>query len=311
MGAEILSIQHLTKKYSQQLAVDDLSLTVDQGEVLGLLGPNGAGKSTAMNIITGLITKTSGEISLFGKKKINAAVKRKIGFVPQDIAIYEDLTAWENVLFFGGLYDLRGHQLQQLAQKALEFVGLTAKKDVKSKNFSGGMKRRLNIACALVHQPQLLIMDEPTVGVDPQSRNFILTAIEQLHQQGVTIIYCSHYMEEVERISTRVAIIDHGRLLAQGTTSELSEIVSADHQLQATLVYPQRIDLEQIKQITGIEQAKLTGRQLTVVYQTESSCSALLKYLLNQAAEVTDFNQNQLDLETIFLSLTGRKLRDE
>ena len=215
----IVKLDQVTKKFGDVTAVDKVSLEIEEGEIFGLLGPNGAGKSTAINMITGLLTPDGGSISIFDKdvRKDRMVTKSYVGIVPQDVAIYEDLTSLENVKFFAGLYGLRGKELEAAALEALEFTGLSEKKNQFPKSFSGGMKRRLNIACAIAHKPKLIIMDEPTVGIDPQSRNHILQSVKKLNETGSTIIYTSHYMEEVEEICTRIAIMDHGKVIALGT----------------------------------------------------------------------------------------------
>ena len=226
----VVRLDGLIKKYDNKAVVDSLSLEIREGEIFGLLGPNGAGKSTTMNMICSLIKPTSGSIKVFGYdiKKDGRKVKPLIGYIPQELAIYGNLKAWENVELFTSLYDIKGKALRDATQKSLEFVGLLDKKDSFAKTFSGGMKRRLNIACALGHAPKLLIFDEPTVGIDPQSRNFILEKIKQANREGTTVIYTSHYMEEVEAICTKVAIMDNGKIIACGTKDELKNMVRKD-----------------------------------------------------------------------------------
>ncbi|MFQ9318695.1 MAG: ABC transporter ATP-binding protein, partial [Enterococcus faecium] len=219
----IVEVEHLSKKFGTHIAVDEVSFAVMKGTILGLLGPNGAGKSTIINIITGLLNKTSGQISLFGKElsEKNRELRKRIGVVPQELALYYDLSAEENVRYFGGLYGLRGKDLQQATEKSLKLVGLWERRKDKPGKFSGGMQRRLNIAMAIVHEPEFVIMDEPTVGIDPQSRNYIIETIEKMRDAGKTSIYTSHYMEEVERLADTIVIIDHGKVIASGTEAEL------------------------------------------------------------------------------------------
>ncbi len=233
----VLKTEGLTKKFDNKAVVDHVSLEIRKGEVFGLLGPNGAGKSTTMNMICSLLKPTSGAIELFGMDiaKKSKQVKEKIGYIPQELAIHGNLKAWENVELFTSLYNIRGQERKEAVESALEFVELKEKRNVYAKNFSGGMKRRLNIACALGHKPELLIFDEPTVGIDPQSRNFIMERIRYANQQGTTVIYTSHYMEEVEALCTRIAIMDNGKIIACGTKEELKNMVKKDGEKEITL----------------------------------------------------------------------------
>lgn len=237
MSDTILKLDGLTKKYDGKPVVDFLNLEIKKGEIFGLLGPNGAGKSTTMNMVCSLIRPTSGNIDVFGMdlKKNPKKILQKVGYVPQDLAIHGDLKAWENVELFTSLYGLRGEELKAAVDFALEYVGLSDKRDGFAKNFSGGMKRRLNIACALGHKPDLLIFDEPTVGIDPQSRNFILDKIKELKKDGTTVIYTSHYMEEVEQLCSRIAIMDYGKVIATGSSEELKKLVTSDDNAQISL----------------------------------------------------------------------------
>lgn len=226
----ILSTTELTKKYDNKVVVDGLNLEIKKGEIFGLLGPNGAGKSTTMNMICSIVRPTAGEVNLLGKNpwKQKKEVIHKIGYIPQELAIHGKLRAWENVELFTSLYGIKGNKLKQTVEESLEYVGLLEKRNEFAGKFSGGMKRRLNIACAIGHQPELLIFDEPTVGIDPQSRNFILEKIKDSNRNGATVIYTSHYMEEVEAICTRIAIMDNGKIIACGTSEELKKLVRED-----------------------------------------------------------------------------------
>lgn len=228
MTLPIVSLEKVSKIYDTKTVVDHLSLEIKKGEIFGLLGPNGAGKSTTMNMICSLIKPTTGKINVFGfdNKKDMKKIKEKLGYIPQELAIHGKLKAWENVELFAGLYGLKGKELKNAVEESLDFVGLSEHRNGFAKNFSGGMKRRLNIACALSHKPELLIFDEPTVGIDPQSRNYILEKIKYINQQGSTVIYTSHYMEEVEAICHRIAIMDGGRIIALGTKEELVSLVT-------------------------------------------------------------------------------------
>ena len=226
----ILKTKDLTKKYDNHVVVDNLNLEIRKGEVFGLLGPNGAGKSTTMNMICDIVKPTLGSVEFMGKdfRKNRKELVKKLGYVPQELAIHGNLKAWENVELFTSLYGIKGQALKNAIDESLEYVGLSERRGDYAKSFSGGMKRRLNIACAIGHHPELLIFDEPTVGIDPQSRNFILSKIMESNEKGATIIYTSHYMEEVEAICTRIAIMDNGKIIACGTSKELKKLVTKD-----------------------------------------------------------------------------------
>ncbi len=228
MSDIILKTSDLTKKYNNKVVVDNLNIEIRKGEIFGLLGPNGAGKSTTMNMICSIVRPTAGEIELMGKdvRRQKKEVIHKIGYIPQELAIHGNLKAWENVELFTSLYGIKGRELKKAVNDSLEYVGLLEHRQEFARNFSGGMKRRLNIACALGHNPELLIFDEPTVGIDPQSRNFILDKIKESNAKGTTVIYTSHYMEEVEELCTRIAIMDNGNIIACGTSRELKKLVN-------------------------------------------------------------------------------------
>ena len=239
MSDIVLKTSGLTKKYNNRTVVDGLSLEIKRGEIFGLLGPNGAGKSTTMNMICSIVRPTAGKVELFGKE-LNSHKKEvisKLGYIPQELAIHGDLKAWENAELFISLYGIKGEKLKQAVNSSLEYVGLLDRRNDFAKTFSGGMKRRLNIACAIGHDPELLIFDEPTVGIDPQSRNFILEKIKESNSKGATVIYTSHYMEEVEAICTRIAIMDSGRVIASGTSSELKKMVSSKEDITLEEVF--------------------------------------------------------------------------
>lgn len=309
----ILEIQDLTKKFGDFIAVDDMSLAIAEGEIFGFLGSNGAGKSTTINMITGLLRKNKGSIMILGKEtsKDSEFVKRHIGLIPQEIAIYEDLTAYENVKFFAGLYGLRGGELHDRTVEALEFVGLTEKQKSYPKTFSGGMKRRLNIACAIAHQPKLIIMDEPTVGIDPQSRKYILQSVHKLNEMGCTIIYTSHYMEEVEEICSRIAIIDHGKIIAEGTKEQLKSLITDSKLIFIEVKSQEAIDVDTIYKIQGVTDVKVDEN--TVQIHTElgvNNLNQIIDYFIRNQLEIRSLDEKEPNLETVFLTLTGRNLRD-
>lgn len=233
----LLKVENLTKKYDNKPVVDTISLNIKEGEIFGLLGPNGAGKSTTMNMICSLLKPTAGTVTLLGNDvwKNGKKTKPLIGYIPQELAIHGNLKAWENVELFTALYGIKGAQLKDAVDESLDFVGLSERRNSFARTFSGGMKRRLNIACALGHKPKLLIFDEPTVGIDPQSRNFIMEKIKEINAAGTTVIYTSHYMEEVETLCSRIAIMDNGKIIACGTKEELKNMVRKDPTEQITL----------------------------------------------------------------------------
>ena len=226
----ILKTVDLTKKYDNRAVVDNLNIEIKKGEIFGLLGPNGAGKSTTMNMICNIVKPDFGTVEFLEKdfRKNRKELSKHLGYIPQNLAIHGNLKAWENVELFTSLYGIKGDELKKRIDEALEYVGLSERRDDYAKNFSGGMKRRLNIACAIGHHPDLLIFDEPTVGIDPQSRNFILDKIKESNKKGTTVIYTSHYMEEVEAICSRIAIMDNGKVIASGTSEELKKLVVDD-----------------------------------------------------------------------------------
>jgi ABC-2 type transport system ATP-binding protein len=310
---EILKIENLTKKFGDFTAVDNIDLSIKEGEIYGLLGPNGAGKSTTINMICGLLSISKGSISILGKdsRKNSKFAKSNIGVVPQDIAVYEDLTCYENVKFFGSLYGLRGEILKNRVEEALEFVGLSDKQKSFPAQFSGGMKRRLNIACALVHKPKLIIMDEPTVGIDPQSRNHILQSVKRLNEQGCTIIYTSHYMEEVEQICNKISIIDHGKVIAEGTKEELKAIVSDKNSVEVTVANPDAINEEDIMKIKGVTGVVIDDSKAKIDSVKEiNNLDKIILYFTDNKIAIKNLESKVPDLETVFLTLTGRKLRD-
>ncbi|NLK86411.1 MAG: ABC transporter ATP-binding protein [Clostridiaceae bacterium] len=310
----IVKLEQLTKKFGEITAVDKMTLEIEEGEIFGLLGPNGAGKSTAINMITGLLTIDKGSISILGKdiRKDKKAAKSNIGIVPQDIAIYEDLTSLENVKFFASLYGLRGKALEEAALEALEFAGLSDKKKDFPKNFSGGMKRRLNIACAIAHKPKLIIMDEPTVGIDPQSRNHILQSVKKLNDMGSTIIYTSHYMEEVEEICTRIAIMDHGKVIALGTSEELKNLINDKDVVEVTISDPMSmVSKEKIREISGVENVETNEITVKITSAMEvANLDKIIQYFVKNNIAIKSVESKTPDLESVFLSMTGRKLRD-
>lgn len=308
-----LQATDVVKRYGSKLSVDHLNLSINQGEIFGLLGPNGAGKSTTINMICGLLDIDQGRIEVDGIsiKERPLEVKKRIGLVPQDLALYENMPAADNVAFFAKLYGLRGKLLKERVEEALTFVGLQDRAKDAPSTFSGGMKRRLNIACAITHRPKLIIMDEPTVGIDPQSRNHILESVKQLNETGSTVIYTSHYMEEVAAISDRVAIMDKGHVIACGTQQELRDRVAHEEKilLSADGITPGMVnELTLHPRITRVHRE---GNVLEIYLPTaQNDLQDILFICGKHEAVIRSIQCEEPDLETLFLSLTGRTLRD-
>ena len=309
----IATMKNVIKRYGETTALDHLNLDVKEGEILGLLGPNGAGKTTAIRTLCGLIDADSGEIQVFGQKQNvrNLDVRRNIGIVTQEITVFSDLSAIENLRYFGGLYGLRGAELASNVAEMLEFVELSDRAKKRPKTFSGGMQRRLNIACALVHKPKLVIMDEPTVGIDPQSRNHILESVKRLAQKGTTVLYTSHYMEEVQAISDRISIMDAGRVIAEGTLDELMGRIKHEDRLNLHAVSPSDALTEELRAISGVKNITVTGNHYLIVSGAGSGNINRIMEIAGRHGGVTSFSEDNPNLEDVFLTLTGKKLRDE
>jgi len=306
-------LNDVVKRYDGKLTVDHVNVNIRQGEIFGLLGPNGAGKSTTISMICGLLKMDGGEIVIDG---ISVAafpleIKKRIGLVPQELALYDTLTAEENITFFGRLYGLRGKLLKERVAESLEFTGLSDRAKEKPATFSGGMKRRLNIACAIMHRPKLIIMDEPTVGIDPQSRNHILESVKVLNKLGSTVIYTSHYMEEVAAICDRVAIMDQGHIIACGTEKELRERVAHEEKIviKATNITPELVrELSLHPRITRVE---VNGDAVELYLpSSQAELQDILFIFAKHEGIIGSLHIEEPDLETLFLSLTGRTLRD-
>ena len=297
----MIRVRDLRKSFGARVALDGLSFDVDPGESFGLLGPNGAGKTTTMHLLAGLMPADSGEIEIVGMADpTRKAVRRNLGIAPQVLALYEDLTAEQNTMFFGRLYGLGGAKLDQHAAWALDFVGLSERKRDPVRTYSGGMARRLNLACALVHNPPVLLLDEPMAGVDPQSRNLLLENIRHLKAHGRTIVYSSHYLAEAETLCDRVAIVDGGRILALDTVEDLVASYGGPAQVEVEFANPPPAAM-------GDLPGNVAGR--TWQFQSDDP----LGYLARLSAEGADFTSVRVDapgLESVFLSLTGRRPRD-
>ncbi|WP_342119823.1 ABC transporter ATP-binding protein [Pseudoduganella sp. OTU4001] len=304
----------MSKSFGERRAVDGVSFKVQRGQTVGLLGPNGAGKSTTVSMICGLIHADSGSVTLDGEPvgQGASAAKFKLGLVPQDLALYEELPAIENLKLFGALYGLKGAALNQRAREVLALVGLSDRAKDKPSTFSGGMKRRLNIAAALLHDPQLLILDEPTVGVDPQSRNAIFDTLEALKAQGRSLIYTSHYMEEVERLADHIVIIDHGKVLADAAPADLYRRLPAQAALQVELAGGAASDalVAALAGLPGVAGVRHDGAALDISLHGSAHAAPVLRWLDEQGHALAHFATARTKLEDIFLTLTGRTLRD-
>lgn len=310
---KVVEVHNLYKSFGEVQAINHLDLQIREGEIFGLLGPNGAGKSTTINILSMLIQKDKGVVKIFGKdiEQYEMEIKYQMGVVPQELAIFEELSAYENVSFFGSLYGLKKEELKKKALEALAFVGLEDKGKSKAKTFSGGMKRRLNIACGIVHSPKLIIMDEPTVGIDPQSRNYILSSIKELNRRGATVIYTTHYMEEAEAICDRIAIVDRGNVIAVGTQGELASIIDDKNTIQVMVRDITKVNADILGKIKGVEYVQFEGNRVTISSKKEiTNLDKIITYLTETEAKIVGIQTKELDLEDVFLNLTGRKLRD-
>src|SRR5262245_5647636 len=313
----LLEVGDLRKSYGDHVAVDGLTFHVDAGEIFGLLGPNGAGKSTTMMMLAGLRPADSGTVTIGGYSFDSGAseLRQILGIVPQDLAIYPDLTARENLQFFGRLYGIRGRTLDDRIDRILQQIGLTQNAGSYGKTFSGGMKRRLNFGVALLHQPKLVILDEPTVGVDPQSRSHLLECVRQLSSDGVGVIYASHYMEEVEAICQRVAIVDKGKLLTCGTLEELLSKSRTDQHLRVAgtkaRLGPRLVGLAEVEPLAeGEVQVVVHRDRRDAKFAINDRLTLVLEILKQADAELLSIETKEYNLERLFLELTGRRLRD-
>jgi ABC-2 type transport system ATP-binding protein len=311
MGAAFLSIENLAKSYGPNPALRGVSCAIGEGELFGLLGPNGAGKSTLMSILACLIEPTSGAARLLGKplNTSDRQIRRSIGLVPQELALYSELTAAENLRFFGELYGVKGRELSQRVDDTLAAIGLADRADHRAATFSGGMKRRLNLGAALIHRPRLILLDEPTVGVDPQSRNHIFDEVRRLNRDGATVIYTTHYMEEVEALCTRIGIIDHGRLIACDTLAGLLSKQEGRIAIRVAKVPPSF--RQAVAGLQGVRVADRDGQWLDVVAaDVKAVLPRLLAMIAEMRVDLTSIEIHEPNLERIFLDLTGRVLRD-
>lgn len=309
----VIEVKNLIKEYKNIKAVDGISLEVKKGEILGLLGPNGSGKSTTINCILSLLNFEKGTIQIFGKPMAPNAydIKREIGVVFQDVAVFEELTVEENIDYFCGLYIKDKHLRKQYIEEAIELVSLNEFKKFYPKQLSGGLLRRLNIACGIAHKPKLIFLDEPTVAVDPQSRNNILDGIEKLRENGATIVYTTHYMEEVEILCDRVIILDKGKIIASGTTDELKKLANIEEKVSVEVM---DLDPKYIKEIENrkhVEEVVYQSPVLMITYRKgKNNLVELMEYLKEQKINYSRIFSERPTLNDVFLELTGKELRD-
>ena len=309
----MLEVKNVLKRYDDLVALDNLSLDIKKGEVYGLLGPNGSGKTTLINCILSLSKFEKGDIKIFDQPMSvdRYDLKAKIGYVPQEIAVFDELSVYDNIDFFCGLYIQDKATREQYVEEAIEFVGLNDFRKFVPKKLSGGLKRRLNLACGLAHKPELLILDEPTVAVDPQSRNAILEGIMDLNKKGMTVIYTSHYMDEVEQICTRISIIDKGKLLATGDKYELKKLVGLTDTLILKDIDMKNLDLSQLESIEGLGKISLEGSNLSIGIQDNMAMTHIFAYLENNDIFFKGMDINSPSLNDVFLEITGKQLRDD
>ncbi|WP_405653318.1 ABC transporter ATP-binding protein [Streptomyces sp. NBC_00019] len=315
-ASPVLACARLVRRFGDRTAVDDVSLTIAPGETYGLLGPNGAGKTTTIRLVCGLLRPDAGTVFVAGRRVSTAAgaAKRLIGFVPQDVALYPDLSVRENLRFFGRLYRLPRRRLERRVDEVLELIDLTGRAGDRVDSLSGGMRRRLNIGAGLVHAPTLLVLDEPTVGVDPQSRHAILESVTRFGEEGMAVLYTTHYMEEAERLCDRVGIIDRGRLVAEGSPRELVALVAERDRVRLTAVGDLAAYAQACRRVTRVEGAARTGDHGDMVEVVVKDARSLLPQLLDLAHEldvdIRSVEIDEPDLEAVFLHLTGTALRE-
>ncbi len=309
----MIQIQNLVKRYGSLLALDHLNLSIQEGEIFGLLGPNGSGKTTAINCLLALLKYDKGSVTIMGKpmKPDSYEIKREIGVVMQEVAVFDQMTVRENIDYFCGLYIREKSRRKKLVEEAIEFVGLEDYTKTRPGKLSGGLQRRLNIACGIVHRPKLIILDEPTVAVDPQSRNRILEGIQELNRQGSTIIYTSHYMEEVEQICSRIAIIDHGRVLASGTKEELKNMIKTGETITIEAVALEPEYLADIRGLSHVFDVSYKDQVLVIrCSKAKHNLVSVLNYLREKDIAFGKVFSELPTLNDVFLEITGKALRD-
>jgi ABC-2 type transport system ATP-binding protein len=311
----IIKVNNLVKRYDELIALDHFNLEVREGEIFGLLGPNGSGKTTAINCILSLLKYDKGTIEIYGRPMVPDAydIKRNIGIIMQNVAVFDELTVYENIDYFCGMYIFDKQRRRELVEEAIEFVELDSFRKFLPKKLSGGLLRRLNIACGIAHRPKLIILDEPTVAVDPQSRRKILEGIRKLNEEGATIVYTSHYMEEVEEICTRIAIMDKGKVIASGTKDELKGMINSGEKLTVEILEFNPNILEGVGSLPSIVSVDYNENNNMLVAKSrrgKNNLSALLEYLRNNQINVGRIYSEPPTLNDVFLEITGKELRD-
>lgn len=310
---KVIEIKNLTKSYGNLVALDDFSLDVYEGEILGLLGPNGSGKSTTINTILSLLKYDCGKINIFNQEMSPTAydIKSKIGVVFQDVAVFEELSVIENIDYFCGLYIKEKKVRKKYVQDAINLVSLNEFKKFKPKELSGGLLRRLNIACGIAHKPKLIFLDEPTVAVDPQSRNSILEGIKKLNELGATIVYTTHYMEEVEQLCSRIVVMDKGKIIASGTKDELKNMISLGEKITIELKVMNQNFIDRLKNSSNVINIEIENNTIHISYNTkEDNLSKLIDYVRENNVSYTSLFSERPTLNDVFLELTGKELRD-
>lgn len=313
MPKNVIEVKNLTKEYKELKAIDNLSFEVKEGEILGLLGPNGSGKTTTINCILSLLNFKSGSIKIFGKEMNPNAydIKENIGVVFQEVAVFEELTVIDNIDYFCGLYINDKNTRKKYVEEAIKLVGLDSYKKFYPKQLSGGLLRRLNIACGIAHKPKLIFLDEPTVAVDPQSRNNILDGIKKLRESGATIVYTTHYMEEVEILCDRIIILDKGKILASGTSDELKSLANIEEKITVEIMELDKKYIEEIKNLKNVDEVIYTNQTLIVTYKKgKNNLTDFIDYLKKESIKYNKIYSERPTLNDVFLELTGKELRD-
>ncbi|MBK8881764.1 MAG: ABC transporter ATP-binding protein [Bacteroidales bacterium] len=309
----MIEVRAVSKSFGNIKALENVSFDIEKGEIFGILGPNGAGKSTIVNILNTLVKPDMGDVIIdgFNIRNDDDSIKLIMGVVPQEIALYEELSAYENLMFWGGLYNIPKPELKKNINKTLEIVDLAGRKDDRIKTFSGGMKRRINIACSMLHNPKILVLDEPTAGVDPQNRNHIFEVIERLNYEGITIIYTTHYMEEAERFCDKISIIDVGHIIAQGTLKELRQISNVKDLLTIKLAAAESEIISRITSENPLFRYESASNSIKVeCINIGKETSVIINQIQNAGAVIERIYTQGTNLESIYLKLTGKELRD-